>query len=61
MSRRSYLTPQECADLLRVHKVTMYRWIRDNKVPYIRLPSGDVRIPEDELDRWLDKRHRSVR
>lgn len=52
------LTPLETADVLRVHKVTIYRWIKEGKLPFIRLPSGDVRIRETELDKWLDSRSR---
>lgn len=56
--RRSLLTPVEAAAVLRISKSTMYRWIRACKVPHIRLPSGDVRIDEAQLDAWLAKRSR---
>jgi excisionase family DNA binding protein len=60
-TRRSLLTPQEAAEVLRINKSTMYRWIKDGKVPFIRLPSGDVRIDEKEFDAWLSERSRKAR
>lgn len=62
MNRRlCLLTPTEAAAILRVSKSTIYRWIRAGKVPYIRLPSGDVRIDEAKLDAWLADRSRGPR
>jgi excisionase family DNA binding protein len=51
------LTPVETAEILRISKSTMYRWIAGNRVPFIRLPGGDVRIIEEELHDWMAKRH----
>lgn len=58
---RNLLTPGEAAEVLRIGKSTMYRWVKESKVPYIRLPSGDVRIDEKELDAWLADRSRTPR
>jgi excisionase family DNA binding protein len=32
---------------------TVLRWIRNGKLPAIRLPGGAVRIAEAELNEWL--------
>lgn len=58
--RLALLTPGEAAEILNVSTRTMYRWVQGNRIPFIRLPGGDVRINEDELLAWLDERHHRV-
>lgn len=55
------LTPVETAEILRVNKVTVYRWINAGKLPFIRLPSGQARIRQTDLDKWIDGRSRAAR
>ena len=50
MSNKLY-TPDEVAELLRVHPATVRRWIGSGQVHAIRLPGGNYRITEAELDR----------
>jgi excisionase family DNA binding protein len=45
----------EAAERLNVHRATVYRWITEGRLPAVRLggPGSPVRVPEDELERWL--------
>jgi excisionase family DNA binding protein len=64
------LSTAEAAELLNVNRRTILNWIEGEKVPYIKLPGGDYRIPLagllaslsgtyrlDEEIRELDARH----
>ena len=64
------LTTKQAAELLNVSTRTVLNWIDTDKVPYVRLPGGDYRIPLsgllasltgtyqlDEELRALDSRH----
>lgn len=55
------LKPAEAAEILRIGRSTMYRWIAEGVVPVLRLPSGDVRIDQDKLLDWLETRSRKPR
>jgi excisionase family DNA binding protein len=50
------LTARAVADLLDVTPATVLRWTRAGELPAVRLPSGQVRYREDELDDWLSLR-----
>jgi excisionase family DNA binding protein len=50
------LTVREVADLLSVSTETVLRWVRQGKLPAIRLPGGAIRIWESALERWLADR-----
>lgn len=45
------LTVQEAADLLRVHKRTIYRLVAHAEIPYRRVEAG-LRFDYDELLEW---------
>lgn len=48
-------TVSEVAALLRVSRMTVYRLIRQGDLPAVRIGRG-YRIPEDDVDRYLDDR-----
>jgi excisionase family DNA binding protein len=39
------LSTRQAADLLNVNRRTVLNWIEADKVPYVKLPGGDFRIP----------------
>ena len=51
MDNSKHWTPEEIAEILRVHVVTVRRWIAAGQLGAIRLPGGGYRIPQSELDR----------
>jgi excisionase family DNA binding protein len=48
-ARPVLLTVNEAASVLAVSEKTIRRWIDADKVPYVRLPSGAIRIPQGAL------------
>jgi excisionase family DNA binding protein len=44
-SRPQLLTVAQAALLLNVSEKTVRRWVDDEKVPHVRLPGGQIRIP----------------
>ena len=55
------LTPDQASDYLKVGRTTLYRWQRDGKVPFTRLPSGRVRYSRNALTTWLAQRGRGAK
>ena len=50
------LSAREVADMLGMSPETVLRWVRQGKLPAIRLPGGAIRFREDDLDGWLAER-----
>mgnify|MGYP001626380320 CR=1 FL=1 len=48
-----YYTVKELAALLRVSDSTIRRMIRKGQIKAIKLPSGTLRIPEEEVSKLL--------
>lgn len=54
------LTARAVADMLDVSPATVLRWTRHGDLPAVRLPSGQIRYRETELDEWLAARATGV-
>ena len=54
------LTIQELSQILKISKKTIYGWVHDNYVPYMKL-GGAVRFREKDIETWLAKRSRAGR
>lgn len=52
------LTAKEVADRLKVHLMTVYRWISSVRLEVSRLPGGGLRIEAKELEKLLSQRRR---
>ena len=48
---KSMITLEEAAQMLSISRPTLYRWMRINGFPAIKI-GGCVRIPVEELRRW---------
>lgn len=53
------LTVNEMASQLRVKDKTVYAWVSQGKIPYVKL-NGIIRFDESEIEQWLQRCHRSV-
>lgn len=49
------LTPNEAAQILKVDRLTIYRWIKSGRLEARRLPDGGLRIEAEELEKLLTK------
>jgi len=50
------MTARELADMLGLSPETVLRWVRQGRLPAIRLPGGAIRFREGEVDQWLAER-----
>jgi len=57
MDKETLLTLDEVARKLKLSRGTLYRWIKEKKIKAIVLPSGRLRIPEEELEKILQTQH----
>jgi excisionase family DNA binding protein len=52
-------TVQDAANRLGVSRNTVYNLVNEKKIPYMRLPSsgageGNIRIPREALEKWIE-------
>ena len=58
METLELMTPEEAARLLKVCRVTIYRYIAEGLLEAQRLPKGIIRIKREDLEALLQPTHR---
>jgi excisionase family DNA binding protein len=53
------LTVQEVSELLRVHKATVYKLIRQGRIPAFRIGT-DWRFRMESLSRWMAESYKGI-
>ena len=60
--RRDWLTTEEAAEYLQVHRDTLRRWARTGVIPAAKLGNrGGFRFRREDLDRFLEGRRPASR
>ncbi len=59
MATRKILTLSEVAELLKLHPITVYRMIKQGKLPYFRI-GRVLRFDADQLEDWVRVTNRKV-
>lgn len=54
MNKRSFMTAQETADMLKVNIMTIYRYIKAGKIKAYKI-GKEFRIEKKEFERFLNK------
>ena len=49
---RKLLTVIQAAEMLGIHRITLYKLIETKKIPHIRKKGLGLRLDPDELDKW---------
>jgi excisionase family DNA binding protein len=50
------LSIKELAGKMKLNERTLYRWTKDRKIPYLKMPGNDIRFDKEKIDRWLESR-----
>jgi len=53
MINSGLMTIEDLADYLKVTRRTIYDWLKQNKIPAVKLV-GQWRFKKDKIDAWLD-------
>ena len=49
------LTPQECADLLKFKISTVYAFVHQKRIPYIKLGGRALRFDPERIREWVER------
>lgn len=44
------------AERLSLSVSTLYKYVEQKKITFVRLPGGDIRFNQDAISDWLEKR-----
>jgi excisionase family DNA binding protein len=52
-----WMNAEEAAEFLGVAQSTLYGYVREHRIPHLRLSPRVLRFDRDELTAWLEARH----
>jgi excisionase family DNA binding protein len=55
IKKTGLLTIADVADKLQVKVKTIYNWVNEKRIEYVKLPQG-VRFREEYIEKWIAKR-----
>ncbi|MBU4345907.1 MAG: helix-turn-helix domain-containing protein [Candidatus Omnitrophica bacterium] len=55
LNTASLMTIDDLAGYLKVSRRTIYEWLKNNKIPALKLV-GQWRFKKEKIDAWLEKR-----
>lgn len=55
MIQTGLMTIEDLADYLKVSRRTIYEWLKDNKIPAVKIV-GQWRFRKDKIDAWIDRK-----
>lgn len=58
--KEELMTIEELADYLKVSRRTIYEWLKEQKIPAVKL-IGQWRFKKEKIDSWLDNQSRPKR
>ena len=50
---KKLLTVIQAAEMLEIHRITLYKLIEDKKIPHIRKKGLGLRLDPDQLEAWV--------
>lgn len=50
------ISVEELADKIKFNKYTIYRWVKERKIPYVKMPGNDIRFNTVKIENWLENR-----
>ena len=50
------ISVQQLSEKINFTPMTIYRWVKARKIPYIKMPGNDIRFDKDKIDKWIENR-----
>ena len=51
----SFYTVGEISEILKVSEVWIYKLVREDRIPFVRVAGKTVRFKELEIEQWIEK------
>lgn len=59
MANSGLMTIEDLADYLKVTRRTIYEWLKNNKIPAVKL-IGQWRFRKEKIDAWLEDKSKTI-
>lgn len=50
------ISVQQLSEKINFAPRTIYRWVKDRRIPYVKMPSNDIRFDKQKIESWIENR-----
>ena len=50
------ISVQELAEMIKFTPATIYRWVKDRRIPFVKMPGNDIRFDKQKIEKWIENR-----
>lgn len=50
------ISVQELSDQIKFTPMTIYRWVKDRRIPFVKMPGNDIRFDKQKIEMWIENR-----
>lgn len=56
MAQKRLLTIEEASEYLGISKKTLYKWVHERKIPYVKIGRKCLRFDIEKLNKWIEEK-----
>lgn len=50
------ISVQQLSEKINFAPMTIYRWVKDRRIPFVKMPGRDIRFDKEKIDQWIENR-----
>ena len=50
------ISVQQLSEKINFAPRTIYRWVKDRRIPFVKMPSNDIRFDKQKIENWIENR-----
>lgn len=50
------ISVQQLSEKINFAPRTIYRWVKDRRIPFVKMPSNDIRFDAQKIENWIENR-----
>jgi excisionase family DNA binding protein len=50
------ISVQQLAEKINFAPMTIYRWVKDRRIPFVKMPGNDIRFDKAKIESWIENR-----
>ena len=50
------ISVQQLSKKINFTPMTIYRWVKDRRIPFVKMPGNDIRFDKATIENWIENR-----
>ena len=50
------ISVQQLSEKINFTPMTIYRWVKDRRIPFVKMPGNDIRFDKAMIENWIENR-----